>query len=132
MCSDPIPPRPDPELAPAEVVARVLEALKDHHRSQPGSADTLYAFASERMRRQIGGKSALERALRNSRYAPLLGHRSATAQPLQQLGDSARQLVWIVDRDGEALPYLFALSRQTRGEAKDCWLLSGVTLDGSD
>ncbi len=132
MDRPPTPPLPHPDLDPERVVALVLEALSNHDHPHPDAGiDTLYAFASPRMRHQIGDRSALGRALHNSRYAALLGHAEAVCEPLERLGDGARQQVWITT-EGEQACYLFALVRNSHGEATGCWLLNGLRREGAD
>jgi len=63
---------------------------------------------------------------RRFRLSRLLNHRSAQYSPMAISGNEAHQMVIIIDAEGEEIAYVWALSRQTEGVCKDCWMTDAV------
>lgn len=122
--------RPHPDLAPDDVVALVLAALQRNDLPHPDAGvETLYRFASARLRAQVGDLNTFKRALHNELYAPLLGHAHSSVEPVERRGRVARQGVVVEDERGVATPYLFSLAQQPQPDAPDAppvWLVSGL------
>lgn len=117
---------PSPELAPQAVIEVVLQALQAYDAPHAAAgAEVLYAFCSPRMKGAVGDLEALKRALANELYRPLVGHSSAELGALQQIGDSARQMVTV-----DGVSYTVALAKARYGEHVGCWLISGIAREG--
>ncbi len=121
---------PHPDLTPDRVVALVLTALQRNDAPHPDAGvETLYAFASARLRAQVGDLKTFKRVLHNSLYAPLLEHTRARAEPLERRGRAARQtvVVWTAEAGAGEAPYLFSLAQQPQADAPPLWLLSALS-----
>ena len=116
---------PAPELGPSEVVRIQVAALQDNDAANQGIA-LAYRFAAPSSRRLTGALERFVRTVRSPRYERLLNHRSASFGPLIVSGDTARQMVTVVDRSGTASSYLWQLSRQRGGACANCWMTEAV------
>jgi hypothetical protein len=59
-------------------------------------------------------------------YDRLLNHLNARYGPVSMTGEGAFQTVTITDREGQETAYRWVLSRQTKGQFKDCWMTDAV------
>lgn len=90
------------------------------------AAHLLWEFGAEKLRRTAGDRAHLERLLGNELFAPLVGFERAELAPLEQIDDSARQLLTLYTQDTEPARFLLALKRRSYGELSGCWLISGL------
>jgi hypothetical protein len=119
---------PNPRLTADEVVEIVLDALarndvpvKDH------GIEVTFAFSSPANRAFVGPLDSFADLVRDDTYRPLLNHRHAARGVAHITGDRATERVVVTTASGEKVAYLFALSMQTDGEYKGCWMTDGVT-----
>ncbi len=117
---------PDPALSPAAVVQLQLAALaKVDQPVRDAGFVTVFGFASPGNRSQTGPLAHFA-ALIRATYPAMLNHRGSTLAPLISEGRQAIQGVELIDRSGVSHRYVFALSKQTDGPYKDCWLTDSV------
>lgn len=119
---------PSPQLTPDQVVGIVLGALarndqpvKDH------GISVTFAFSSPANRAFVGPIESFADLVRDDTYRPLLNHRHASRGPAHVNGERATVRVVVTTSAGERVAYLFALSMQTDGAYKNCWMTDGVT-----
>jgi hypothetical protein len=123
---------PSADLAPEDVVRIQVALLRDNDAADRGIAQ-VYRFASPRNRRQTGPLDRFTEMVRSTPYAPLLGHREARFGAIAIGAAEARQTVTIVAQGGEAVIYLWVLSRQTDAACNGCWMTDAVIpLDRGD
>ena len=118
-------PHPNAKLTPADVVRIQVEALRDNDEKDRGIW-VAYNFASPGNRAYIGEMSEFADLVRSKSYAPMLHFRSYLASHVKTTGDEARQIVILVDAEGNEAAYLFVLVRQQGGACNGCWLTDGV------
>jgi hypothetical protein len=59
----------------------------------------------------------------------MLNHKSAEFDPIKISGDAAVQRVKLIGADGQAVIYIFSLSKQTEPPYKGCWMTDGVVVE---
>ena len=119
-------PSPSPEFSPLQVVRIQLEALRRNDSPAPDAGiATAFRFASGANRQATGPLRRFARMLKNSLYAPMIGHTSAEFGPVQAEGEVARVQVVLFGGDGQVAAYDFTLSRD---DGTGCWLTDGVAL----
>ncbi len=120
---------PDPALAPEEVVAIQLEALKhnDDPTANTGIAQT-YALAHPNNRRVTGPLSRFELMIRSPAYRPLLGHSAHQIERLVGNDMIVRFRVVVETPNGDAVKYLWEVGRVRDGPDKDAWLTTNVSV----
>ncbi len=124
----PTTPRPNPGLAPAEVIRTVAEGLQKNDSPVPNAGIfTAYQFASPANRAVTGPYGRFLRLVRLPEFAPMLRDSPREFAPIQIDGDHAEQIVRILDPGGMAA-YTFSLSRQQSGDYRGCWMVEGVVL----
>lgn len=118
---------PHPELAPEEVVAAQLEALRQNDEANAG-IEVAYRFASPGNQRTTGPLKRFVWMIHDGPYELLLGFDGAHAQPVEVQDSGARQRVTVV-RDGIVRVYEFVLSRQRDGACRGCWMTDAVLVE---
>jgi len=114
-------PQPTPELAPDEVVRIQLDALKENR------VDIVFRFASPENRAYTGPLSRFTEMLQSPAYLAILNHRSAIYGPLRKESGQAYQSVIVVPPGGQAVGYVFVLSKYYSSGCDGCWLTDSVT-----
>jgi Domain of unknown function (DUF4864) len=118
---------PSPAYGPDEVIRLQVEALAandDPH--EDAGIEVAFRFASPANKQVTGPLARFVAMVHNALYRPLLTHRAVRYGPLRVEADLAAQTIIVTARDGEAVAYLFMLSRQ-RGDACDgCWMTDSV------
>ena len=119
---------PNPALAPDDVVAIQLEALKHNDDPTPnaGIAQT-FALAHPNNKRVTGPLPRFELMIRSPAYRPLLGH---SAHQIERTAGSdmiVRFRVVIETRKGNAFKYLWKVSRVREGPNEGAWLTASVS-----
>jgi hypothetical protein len=124
---------PSPALKPEQVVRVVTEAMghNDTPEANAGIA-TAFAFASPGNRQVTGPLERFIPMVKSELYLPLIDYVKIDYAPIRVEGDSAQELVTVIDEDGQPAAFLWILSRQTEGEYKDCWMTDGVTRLGAE
>ena len=118
-------PAPAPELAPHDVVRIQVEALQKNNTLNAGISLT-YRFASPDNKRHTGPLDRFTEMVRAAPYDRLLNHLNAHYGPLTVAGNTALQMVSIIDNAGEEIAYVWVLSLQSEGEFKNCWMTDAV------
>ena len=124
-------PRPQPGLAPGEVIRTVVEALHNRDSPSPNAGIfTVYQFASPANRVNTGPYGNFLRLVKFSGFDPLFSGHADSFGPLTVAGDRAQQKVRFRVAGGGAVWFRFAVSRQTseqtRGRCAGCWMVDGV------
>lgn len=119
--------RPDPELSPEEVVKIQVEALQNNDRQDRG-IEVAFRFASPDNKTVTGPLYRFIRLVKNPAYRPILNHKRAEFAPIQLRGNEAQQMVTVITQKGQAVVYLWALTKQETAGCSGCWLTDSVTL----
>ena len=124
-------PRPNPSLAPGEVIRTVIEALQNRNSPSPNAGIfTVYQFASPANRTNTGPYGSFLRLVKFSGFDPLFSGHADSYGPLTVAGDHAEQKVRFRVAGGAAVWFRFAVSRQTSeqtgGRCTGCWMVDGV------
>jgi len=119
---------PDPALAPEEVVAVQLEALKHNDDPTPntGIAQT-YALAHPDNKRVTGPLLRFELMIRSPAYRPLLGHSAHQIERVAGNDMIVRFRVVVETPNGDAVKYLWEVGRVRDGPDKGAWLTTNVS-----
>lgn len=115
--------RPSAQLTPSDVVRLALAAFE---RSPDHAARFLWEFGSEKLRRNAGDETHLERLLGNELFGPLVDFERVRLGPLERIEDSARQMISVDGGRTGTARFLLSLKRSGYGERRGCWLISGL------
>ncbi len=120
---------PDPALAPEEVVAIQLEALKHNDDPTPntGIAQT-FALAHPNNKRLTGPLPRFELMIRSPAYRPLLGHSAHQIERVTGNEMIVRFRVVVETPNGDAVKYLWEVSRVRDGPDEGAWLTTNVSV----
>ena len=118
-------PDPNPGLSPSDVVRFQLQALKHNDASDTGIAQ-VFKFSSPDNRHQTGPLPRFIRMVKNPPFDIMLGHRASFQHEVEIVDGRARQLVELIDRNGNMAAYMFDLRKQESGPYKGCWMTEGV------
>jgi hypothetical protein len=124
-------PRPNPSLAPAEVIRTVVEALQNRNSPSPNAGIfTVYQFASPGNRVNTGPYGNFLQLVKLPPFVPLFSGHADGYGPLSIAGDHAEQAVRFRVEGNGVVWFRFAVSRQTseqtRGRCTGCWMVDGV------
>lgn len=124
-------PRPQPGLAPSEVIRTVVEALQNRNSPAPNAGIfTVYQFASPANRANTGPYGNFLQLVKLPPFGPLFSGRADSYSPLAVAGDHAEQAVRFSVHGGDAVWFRFVVSRQTaeqtRGRCAGCWMVDSV------
>lgn len=114
-------PAPSPDLSPSEVVRVQVDALK------AGRIDIVFRFASRHNRAYAGPLPRFVEMLRSPTYLAMLNHASAMYGPLQKEGGYAYQTVTFIPPGGDAVGYVFVLSKSYSDACNGCWMTDSVS-----
>jgi hypothetical protein len=118
---------PKPELSPEQVVQYQVTALQqnDDQKSDAG-IERAFRFASPSNRRATGPLEHFAQVLKGPVYAPMLNNRSSSIVGSEVKDNQATVVVKIVAINGANVTYVFALTKQSEGDYKNCWMTDGV------
>ena len=114
-------PTPSPDLSPSDVVHIQVEALRS------GRIDIVFRFASPQNKASTGPLPRFTEMLQSPTYLAMLHHRSAMYGPLRKEGGQAYQTVIVVPPGGEAVGYVFVLSKSYSDACDGCWMTDSVS-----
>ena len=119
---------PDPALAPEEVVAIQLEALRHNDDPTPnaGIAQT-FALAHPNNKRVTGPLPRFELMIRSPAYRSLLGHSAHKIERVAGNDLIVRFKVVVETPNGDAVEYLWEVSRVREGPDEGAWLTTNVS-----
>jgi len=119
---------PDPALAPEEVVAIQLKALMHNDDPTPnaGIAQT-FALAHPDNKRVTGPLPRFEMMIRSPAYRPLLGHSTHQIERVAGNDMIVRFRIVIETPNGDAIKYLWEVSRVREGPDEGAWLTTNVS-----
>lgn len=119
---------PNPALAPDEVIRIQMAALQYNNSSDEGIAIT-FRFASPGNKRFTGPLLKFTQMIKNPLYKPMLNHKNARYGSIEIFDNHARQRITIIDAEGNAVTYVFTLSRQSGPTCDGCWMTDGVSVE---
>lgn len=119
--------RPDPSLAPEEVVQIQVDAFRNNDRADRG-IEIAFRFASPANKQLTGPLPRFARMMRNVLYGPMLRAEEVDISDVQVRGNLARVVVSLTTPDGRAHDYVFFLTKQAAGEYAGSWMTEGVSL----
>ena len=120
--------RPDPSIAPAEVVAIQLMGLKNNDLVETdfGIRQT-WSFAHPKNRNVTGPFPRFAQMLKGPGYDMMLNHASHQIVPANS-GDGWRQFdVFMEAGNGKVLAFAWIVEKVTKGRYKDCWMTVAVS-----
>jgi hypothetical protein len=118
---------PSPLLAPAQVVATVLDALQHPDDPYPDAGiEVAYALASPAYKSAAGPLARFAALVHTAPLRGLLCCSAAQYGPLREVGDRAVQEVLMAGAGGETTAYAFMLGRQRSGPLAGCWMTDAV------
>jgi hypothetical protein len=118
-------PQPNPELSPDQVVRIQVEALQNND-SEDRGIEITFRFASPANKQFTGPIGRFKRMVKNPAYRPMLNHKAAEYDPIEISGETATQRVTIIDTNGNATVFRFALSKQSGAPCDGCWMTDSV------
>ncbi len=128
--------RPDPSIAPAEVVAIQLIGLKNNDliESDFGILQT-WSFAHPKNRSVTGPFPRFAQMLKGPGYSVLLNHKSheirngsSTSKGKTSDDENRRQFdVFMETAKGDILYFSWIVQKVTTGQFKDCWMTVSVS-----
>ena len=119
---------PNPDIAPAEVIAIQLNGLQynDSPQIDAGIRQT-WAFAHPRNRAMTGPLNRFANMLKGPGYDMLLYHASHQIVPANS-GDGWRQFDVLMEAgSGKVLQFAWIVEKVTEGRYKDCWMTVAVS-----
>lgn len=120
--------KPDPAIAPQDVVAIQLSALQSNDEPSPdqGIRQT-WAFAHPDNRAMTGPLDRFAGMIRSQTYGVLLDHRQHTITLKNEAREWVQFEVLIEDSRGRALSFYWVVKKVEGGEFADCWMTSAVS-----
>lgn len=120
---------PNVGLAPEQVVANQLAALKNNTSNDAGIASA-YAYASPTFTYYYPTLSSWSAMLKNTANHSnvLLNHYSSMARPILNYGYTAQQSVQVTAPTGKVVDFLFNLTKQSYGTCTGCWLTDSIVV----
>ncbi len=119
---------PGPALAPEEVVAIQLDALKHNDEPAPNTGIAqAFALAHPDNKRVTGPLPRFESMIRSPAYRPLLGHLAHHIERLAGNDLIVRFKVVVETPQGDAVKYLWEVSRVREGPDAGAWLTTNVS-----
>jgi len=120
--------RPDPSIAPVEVVAIQLKALQFNDNPEPdfGIAQT-WNFAHPRNREVTGPLPRFAQMIKGPAYNLMLNHRRHEIAPIEIGPDTAQFEVLLETEAGQILNFRWGVERVRDGEFANCWMTVAVS-----
>ena len=128
--------RPDPSIAPAQVVAIQLMALKNNDLIETdfGIRQT-WNFAHPKNRNVTGPFPRFAQMLKGTSYSVLLNHKSheirngpSTSRGKENDGENSRKFdVFMETAKGDILYFSWIVEKVVVGQFKDCWMTISVS-----
>ena len=119
---------PNPDIAPAEVIAIQLNGLQhnDSPETDAGIRQT-WAFAHPRNRAMTGPLKRFTTMLKGPGYDVMLNHASHEIVPANS-GEGWRQFdVFMETENGEVMQFAWIVEKVTDGRYKNCWMTVAVS-----
>ena len=119
---------PNPDIAPAEVIAIQLNGLQhnDSPETDAGIRQT-WAFAHPRNRAMTGPLKRFTTMLKSPGYNVMLNHASNEIVPASS-GEGWRQFdVFMEIENGEVMQFSWIVEKVTDGRYKNCWMTVAVS-----
>ena len=119
---------PNPDIAPAEVIAIQLNGLQhnDSPETDAGIRQT-WAFAHPRNRAMTGPLKRFTTMLKGPGYGVMLNHASHEIVPANS-GEGWRQFdVFMETENGEVMQFAWIVEKVTDGRYKNCWMTVAVS-----
>ena len=121
--------KPDPSIAPAEVVAIQLKALQFNDNPEPdfGIAQT-WAFAHPRNRSATGPLPRFKAMIKNPPYAEMLNHSRHEISPVLVGPNIAQFDVLLQTGGGKILLFQWGVEKVESGEFAGSWMTVAVSM----
>jgi len=119
---------PNPDIAPAEVIAIQLNGLQhnDSPETDAGIRQT-WAFAHPRNRAMTGPLKRFTTMLKGPGYDVMLNHASHEILPANS-GEGWRRFdVFMETENGEVMQFAWIVEKVTDGRYKNCWMTVAVS-----
>ena len=119
---------PNPDIAPAEVIAIQLNGLQhnDSPETDAGIRQT-WAFAHPRNRAMTGPLKRFTTMLKGPGYDVMLNHASHEIVPANS-GEGWRRFdVFMETENGEVMQFAWIVEKVTDGRYKNCWMTVAVS-----
>ena len=80
-------------------------------------------------RAQTGPVERFAKMIEGPLYSPMLGSLTVYYYPIDVIDRRARQRVKLYGKNGEAVVYVFYLSKQTAAPYENCWMTDAVMIE---
>ena len=119
---------PNPDIAPAEVIAIQLNGLRynDSPDTDAGIRQT-WAFAHPRNRAMTGPLKRFTTMLKGPGYDVMLNHASHEIVPANSGEGWRRFNVFMETENGEVMQFAWIVEKVTDGRYKNCWMTVAVS-----
>ena len=120
--------RPNPDIAPAEVIAIQLNGLQNNNDPEIDSGiRQTWAFAHPRNRAATGPFARFAKMLKGRNYGIMLNHISNNIEP-KNTGDGWKQYDVLMEiQNGNVMHFVWTIEKVTEGLYKDCWMTVAVS-----
>jgi hypothetical protein len=120
---------PSANLSPSDVVEIILRSMAQNDSPTPDAGlQQAFVFASPANKLVTGPFWHFKAIVKQPVYAPLINHTSRTlGEPEYKGTHSASIPLIVISSNGEAVGFLWSLSKQTSGEHADSWMTDSVT-----
>lgn len=119
--------RPDPALAPEQVVRIVVEALRSRNSPSPNAGIyTVYGFASPANHTVTGPYGHFLGLVKSPNFASLLGSEPVEIRRSRVVQNDAEVQVVVHSKRAGDRSFGFRLHRQENAPYRGCWMVDGV------
>ena len=122
--------KPDPNIGPEEVIKIQLVALMKNNLPYPdaGIVQT-WEFAHPKNRQYTGPLSNFILMIKSDSYSSMIEHLNHNIIFVENKDNVASYFVELTDKIGNKFGFTWSLKKVlTRGEFKDCWMTSSVSM----
>lgn len=119
--------RPNPHLTPEQVIKIQLDALQNNDLTQNNEGIRIaFRFASPWNQSSTGPIERFIHMVKNPMYCRMIGFEVAKLDPIEIVGNRARQNVSLFKNGRMIALYRFTLSKQVEKPFVDCWMTDNV------
>ncbi len=123
--SDTTLPAPSTHYSPQQVVKIVIDSLQNNDPRDDQGIATVFGFASPNNRSSTGPLARFTDMIKRG-FPDMLNHTESRYDPMDIVGDTAVQAVWLMTPTGTEIGYAFQLGKQPSGQFAGMWMTEAV------